>query len=65
MTDFNLLKPLIFETATRLKNTSPAVVQTGPASRKDVETIEKHLQILNEHPKLHKLYQAISDSIMQ
>lgn len=32
--DFNLLKPLIAETALRIKEISPAAVQTGPALRR-------------------------------
>jgi len=63
--EFDLLKPLILETAARLKYNSPSAVQTGPASRKDLGTIALHLQLLNEHPQLKKIYEAFSKSIME
>jgi predicted short-subunit dehydrogenase-like oxidoreductase (DUF2520 family) len=62
--DFNLLKPLIAETANRAINTSPALEQTGPAIRKDHITLEKHLQVLNQHPDLKELYLTLSNSII-
>ena len=43
---FNLLKPLIAETALRIETISPADAQTGPAVRNDTNTIEKHLHML-------------------
>lgn len=62
--DFNLLKPLILETALRIKDVSPAAVQTGPAVRKDIHTLDKHLRILVNHPKLRTTYLRLTDSIM-
>jgi predicted short-subunit dehydrogenase-like oxidoreductase (DUF2520 family) len=62
--DFNLLKPLIYETAARLKYYSPSAVQTGPAVRKDIQTLDKHLRLLNAHPKLRTTYLRMTDSIM-
>ena len=61
--DYNLLKPLIMETASRINTISPNRVQTGPAVRKDVDTIHKHLDLLQEHAALKQLYQLISDKI--
>lgn len=63
--DFKLIVPLIIETAERMKQYSPADVQTGPAARTDVVTIEKHLQLLEVHPYLRRLYLRLSNSIMQ
>jgi predicted short-subunit dehydrogenase-like oxidoreductase (DUF2520 family) len=63
--DFYLLLPLIRETAARLDNISPALSQTGPASRGDVTTIEKHMALLEKYPQLRNLYAAISNSISQ
>lgn len=63
--DFYLLLPLIRETAARLDNISPALSQTGPASRGDVTTIEKHMALLEKYPQLRNLYAAISTSISQ
>ena len=62
--DFNLLKPLISETANKVFFDSPEALQTGPAARKDIETMAKHLQLLVKHPKLRTLYMRMTDSIM-
>jgi predicted short-subunit dehydrogenase-like oxidoreductase (DUF2520 family) len=63
--DFALLAPLIKETSERVANYSPTLVQTGPAVRKDIFTIEKHLRILNDHPQLKYMYIKLTDSIMK
>lgn len=62
--DFNLLKPLIQETAERIKDHSPGDVQTGPAIRKDITTLDKHLRLLSAYPKLRTMYMRMTDSIM-
>lgn len=62
--NFDLLLPLIRETVSRLDGNSPATMQTGPAIRRDVTTIEKHLKLLQHEPQLKKLYQVFSDEIM-
>ena len=54
--EFDLLKPLIFETANRLKNVHPNDVQTGPAIRNDSDTIEQHELLLVNYPELKELY---------
>jgi predicted short-subunit dehydrogenase-like oxidoreductase (DUF2520 family) len=63
--DFTLLAPLIKETAERIQHASPADVQTGPAVRNDIFTIEKHLRILSDHPALKYIYIKLTDSIMK
>jgi predicted short-subunit dehydrogenase-like oxidoreductase (DUF2520 family) len=63
--DFTLLAPLIKETAERIQHASPADVQTGPAVRNDIFTIEKHLRILSDHPSLKYMYIKLTDSIMK
>lgn len=62
--DFNMLKPLILETAQRIQFNSPAALQTGPAVRKDIQTLDKHLRLLSNHPKLRTTYLRLTDSIM-
>jgi len=62
--DFNMLKPLILETANRVQTISPALVQTGPAVRKDIITMDKHLRLFAAHPKLRTTYLRLTDSIM-
>jgi hypothetical protein len=61
--DFKLLLPIINETTRRLSTHSPAAMQTGPAIRNDDSTINKHLAILANYPKLKNLYRLITDSI--
>jgi predicted short-subunit dehydrogenase-like oxidoreductase (DUF2520 family) len=63
--DFKLLAPLIKETAQRVEAHSPASVQTGPALRNDVFTLDKHLRLLSNHPKLKYIYLKLTDSIMK
>ncbi|TMM57524.1 DUF2520 domain-containing protein [Maribacter algarum] len=61
---FDILKPLIAETAQKLDALSPLEAQTGPAKRKDMMTIEKHLEQLNN--KTHKeVYQILTKSIKE
>lgn len=62
--DFSLLAPLIMETAERVQKSSPAHVQTGPAVRNDIFTIEKHLRVLTNHPALKNIYIKLTDSII-
>ena len=62
--DFHMLLPLIKETAERIQNHSAAEVQTGPAIRKDITTLDKHLRLLTTHPKLRTMYLRLSDGIM-
>jgi hypothetical protein len=61
---FDLLKPLIKETAIRIAHLSPSKVQTGPAVRNDAKTIDKHLNLLNNYPELKALYLKLSNSII-
>ncbi|HYH14923.1 MAG TPA: Rossmann-like and DUF2520 domain-containing protein [Flavisolibacter sp.] len=63
--DFQLLTPLIQETALRVQTLSPAKSQTGPAIRQDTNTIEKHLGLLEKHPDLKAIYQLLTQSIQQ
>lgn len=63
--DFDMLFPLINETARRLHESSPAEVQTGPAIRNDTYTIEKHLQLLESYPFHRPVYQMLSRSILE
>jgi predicted short-subunit dehydrogenase-like oxidoreductase (DUF2520 family) len=63
--DFKQLLPLIEETAARIKDISPKLVQTGPALRHDDETIQKHLALLEKYPQLKKIYQLLSESIRE
>lgn len=60
---FELLHPLIAETAVKIKSGSPRSMQTGPARRGDSSTIDRHLQLLKSDRRLHKIYKLLSESI--
>lgn len=62
--DFNILKPLIKETAHKIDNLSPYIAQTGPAKRNDKKTLKKHLKALDKD--IHKeIYELMTKSIQQ
>jgi len=61
--EFDLLKPLIKETLKKALVNSPNKVQTGPAVRKDLEIVQKHINLLSYDDKLKKLYSLISKHI--
>lgn len=54
---FEILKPLILETANKVMSLSPAAAQTGPAKRNDTKTIEAHLDFLSNknHVTIYKI----------
>jgi len=60
---FDMLIPLIQEVASRLDDFSARDMQTGPAVRNDSATIRKHLQLLNDHPQVKKIYENLTESI--
>ncbi|ULC60738.1 F420-dependent NADP oxidoreductase [Flaviramulus sp. BrNp1-15] len=60
--EFDLLKPLILETAKKVQGMSPYMAQTGPAKRNDKKTIKAHLKLLeNKHHK--DIYNLLTTSI--
>ena len=60
--NFDILKPLIMETARKVQDMSPYMAQTGPAKRNDKKTIKRHLkQIESEEHKA--IYQMLTNSI--
>jgi len=63
--DFEILIPLILETASNVMNHSPESSQTGPALRKDKIVMNKHLASLENHPDLKKLYTLVSKRIIK
>jgi predicted short-subunit dehydrogenase-like oxidoreductase (DUF2520 family) len=62
--DFSLLVPLIRETAKKATEIGPAGSQTGPAYRRDMKIIEKHLDILARHPGILEIYRDITNNIL-
>ncbi|GET29714.1 Rossmann-like and DUF2520 domain-containing protein [Prolixibacter sp. SD074] len=63
--DFDVLKPLIIETAAKVLEFSPKDAQTGPAVRFDRNVIDRHLEMLEEHPQWNDIYKLLSESIHQ
>lgn len=61
---FEILLPLIFETANKLNTLSPHDAQTGPAKRQDFATIACHLKFLKHSDNKH-LYQTLTQSVIQ
>lgn len=61
--DFKLIVPLIQETALKVVDNTPGLVQTGPAIRHDEETMVAHQQMLESHPQLLEIYKMVSNSI--
>jgi predicted short-subunit dehydrogenase-like oxidoreductase (DUF2520 family) len=63
--EFQLLQPLIRETAERIQNLPPRELMTGPAIRNDMVTVDRHLELLSRHPLFQKLYGEMTDSIIE
>jgi predicted short-subunit dehydrogenase-like oxidoreductase (DUF2520 family) len=62
---FAVLQPLLEETILRLRNMSPVEAQTGPAIRSDLQTLDKHRQLLNNYPELSQIYEMFSRQIQR
>lgn len=60
---FEMLHPLMEETLAKALQDSPARMQTGPAVRGDADTIRRHLELLDGHPRWKELYAMLSASI--
>jgi len=58
---FEILKPIILETAQKLTHTDPIEAQTGPARRNDTKVIEKQLISLKDEKK--QIYSVLSEAI--
>lgn len=62
---FEILRPLILETANKVQKLHPKEAQTGPAIRFDENIINTHINELKETPDLQELYNSISKSIFE
>jgi predicted short-subunit dehydrogenase-like oxidoreductase (DUF2520 family) len=60
---WEMLLPLIEETAAKVKELHPVEAQTGPAVRYDTNVIDKHLEMLKNDPDKQELYRMLSQSI--
>lgn len=62
---FKYLLPLMEQTLEKVKTMHPSEAQTGPAIRGDVQTMQKHLALLENSPVLKKVYVRMSEGIAQ
>lgn len=60
---FDLLKPLILETAQKVQQNIPKLMQTGPAVRGDEVSIKRHLDLLENHSEWTQIYKLLSRRI--
>ena len=62
---FDLLKALISRTNDISVKGEKQLLLTGPAVRKDVNVIRKHMEMLEGFPELRKVYELISENIIK
>lgn len=62
---FDVMLPLIDETAAKVHHLSPKEAQTGPAVRFDENVIRAHTTLLKDQPTVQQIYQTMSHSIHQ
>ena len=60
---FNVMYPLIDETASKVHLMSPKQAQTGPALRYDKSVIESQAKMLDPTPLFRQIYETMSASI--
>lgn len=60
---FDVMLPLINETAAKVHEMMPKDAQTGPAVRYDENVIGKQSKLLENHPHFKKVYDSMSKSI--
>ena len=60
---FDVMLPLIDETAAKVHGMTPKEAQTGPAVRYDENVIGKQIQLLENQPYFLKIYDCMSKSI--
>ena len=60
---FDVMLPLIDETARKVHQLHPKDAQTGPAVRYDENVISRQRQLLAERPDIQRLYDLLSQSI--
>lgn len=63
--EFEILAPLIRETTEKALSMHPKLAQTGPALRADTDVMASHLKSLGEGTMENKIYQLLSESIME
>jgi len=60
-----MVRPLILQVARNTRYEDLFDLQTGPAVREDFPVIEQHRCLLSDHPEYQKIYDLITNSIIQ
>jgi predicted short-subunit dehydrogenase-like oxidoreductase (DUF2520 family) len=60
---FEILQPLILETADKILTLPPNEAQTGPAKRQDIQTINSHIHFLSDQNQ-QEIYKILTKSII-
>ncbi len=61
---FEVIAPLIAQTAAKaIESRNPSEVQTGPAVRGDIATMERHRELLADKKLLRTIYDKLSENI--
>jgi len=63
--EFSVFEPLVRETVQKAFILGPSNSQTGPAIRNDINTIEKHLDLLSFLPQYYEVYKTVTESIIK
>ena len=62
---FELIRPLILNTANKVQTSIPSSVQTGPAKRNDATVLKAHRKLLKDHNELKKVYDVLTKYIQE
>lgn len=62
--DFDLIRPLIKETADKAQLHTPKEVQTGPAIRKDLSIVRDHIKFLEYKKDWQEIYKLLSEGLI-
>lgn len=60
---FDVMLPLIDETAEKVHTIAPHKAQTGPAVRNDTNVMNNHIAMLEDEPELKEIYEKLSMNI--
>ncbi|MDR0658919.1 MAG: DUF2520 domain-containing protein [Mediterranea sp.] len=62
---FEVMLPLIDETARKIHELLPLEAQTGPAVRHDEPVIREHLEMLSDEPAMKEIYRVLTENIQR
>lgn len=60
---FEIIQPLIVETAEKVKTLTPFDAQTGPAVRMDIKTTSRHISMMSRKGDYKSIYKLLTKSI--